>query len=413
MIDVCFAVHDVTGTYSKYTAVAIASLLDHTEEKVRIHILHDRELPVETKKRFEKLVEGYSREVFFYCAEMPEQIIERLDTSHFTVGTLWRLMMADILPDYVEKVLYLDSDLLINMDVLELWKLDMQDNLVLGKWDKAFSCIAEELGIKVKKYSNHLMENGTLNKYDYINAGVMVMDLAGIRNEKKLFDESVSFFEAYPDCEYLDQDAINYIFEGRKGLLDERFNLYTRELREKRSKLEECIYHYSGDIPFEGSNECFDREFFRILDRIEWRDGGHFNYYDLYYLFRRKINSMIRYRKELWKNNRYRELCFFGAKETVCFKRIINELEEERIQKDCFFVDSNKDLWGKSLGGFDICEPEVLREKCGKCLVIVLAFNHFNEIADRLKGMGYSIGIDVINSDILVFERDIEQVIAL
>ena len=52
MINVCYAIYDKTGNFSKIAATSILSLLENTESWVTIHILHDNTLSTENIKNF-------------------------------------------------------------------------------------------------------------------------------------------------------------------------------------------------------------------------------------------------------------------------------------------------------------------------------------------------------------------------
>ncbi|MBR2275020.1 MAG: hypothetical protein IJ873_03025, partial [Lachnospiraceae bacterium] len=136
-------------------------------------------------------------------------------------------------------------------------------------------------------------------------------------------------------------------------------------------------------------------------------------YFFLYQRFRQKTNYLIGLRNRLIKNEKYKEICFFGAKDTVYYRRLLKLLAREGINKPLFFVDNTSARWGTKLDDKDIFPPEVLRERSGSCLVIVLAYNHFDSIAEQLSVMGYYRDIDVLNPREFFFEEDIERIIAL
>ncbi|MCR4908585.1 MAG: hypothetical protein K5985_07105 [Lachnospiraceae bacterium] len=412
-INVCFAVHDSVGTYSKFTAVSIESLLSHTEENIRIFVLHDKVLPDKVKDDLQEVAGKHSQEMTFCEVKLPELFHTLPGTVHFTIGTLLRLLMLEVLPEKLEKIIYLDSDLLFNTDIKALWEQDMGDALILGKLDRGFTCMQDESFEGGLSFPHFLLEDGTLGKTEYINAGVMVMNLEGIRREKNFFEDCLEFFREYPACPYLDQDALNFVFAGRKGLLEERFNHYTRDLRGKNTALEDCIYHYSGDIPCPGSGECFDEEFFRVLGETPWRDAIAFSYYDFYQFFRKQINLLIERRVRFLDNPKYSSICMFCARETAEYRRIMNELEEKGVRKKIFFADNNPEKWGQKLDGKEIVNPAELKKLCGHCLVIVTREKYYDAVADQLEEMGYYRDIDVWKVRTLFFEDEISKVVAL
>lgn len=121
---------------------------------------------------------------------------------------LMRLGLPDLLPD-LDKVLYLDGDILVLEDVSALYQTDITDVLVAG---------VKDIGCHRKSsYTRQLSDQ-------YINTGVMLMNLDLLRREH--FVER--FFEARKNApkywQYQDQDVINYCCGNRIRELPPRWN---------------------------------------------------------------------------------------------------------------------------------------------------------------------------------------------
>ena len=52
------------------------------------------------------------------------------ENSRFTVGALYRLFVPQVLPNTVNKIIYLDSDLIVNLDIKELWQIELDDKIL-------------------------------------------------------------------------------------------------------------------------------------------------------------------------------------------------------------------------------------------------------------------------------------------
>ena len=64
--------------------------------------------------------------------------VKELGISHHITHTAYfRLFAGRLLPDQIDKVIYLDSDLLVQDDVCELWSMDLQDEYALAVPDVA------------------------------------------------------------------------------------------------------------------------------------------------------------------------------------------------------------------------------------------------------------------------------------
>ena len=108
MIHICFGVYDKDGRYSKFTGTTI-------------HILHDNTMSLYNYEKFVYLAGKYGQQIKFYnvekiCADKMEEIkklFPRVDIARFTVGAMYRLVIAKVLPANINKAIYLDSDMLV------------------------------------------------------------------------------------------------------------------------------------------------------------------------------------------------------------------------------------------------------------------------------------------------------------
>ena len=164
--------------------------------------------------------------------------IKDLGTSHHITHTAYfRLLAARLLPDTIDKVIYLDSDVLVKDDLMELWDLDLKGNYCLAAIDIA--CPFVDAYAAQKKYGtlksaiphfaavspianwNELSLDGSAH---YFNSGVMVLNIARWRDEsidQKLL-ACLRDNEKYVWC--WDQYALNVVFAGQWGELPSRWN---------------------------------------------------------------------------------------------------------------------------------------------------------------------------------------------
>lgn len=134
---------------------------------------------------------------------------KNISVGRFGKATLVRLLLHKYLPKNVNKVLYLDCDVMVLDDLDILWNESLNELSVAAVMDLSSS--PEE--------SNRLLTSG-----DYFNAGVMLIDVnrwkedcIGERAEAALNDNLATF-------KYLDQDALNYVLAGNWKRLGFRWN---------------------------------------------------------------------------------------------------------------------------------------------------------------------------------------------
>lgn len=282
MIHICYGLTDKDGRYSKFTGTSIVSVLENLPlapvRQVTFHILHDNTLTDDNRDKFVYLVGRYGQQIKFYNVEKicPEKVAEfrnwmsRTSERKFTVATLYRLLIAQIILADIAKIIYLDSDTVVNLDISKLW------NIELG--EKIFAAAIETEGTKIpaKNYLP-LCRDGIVADEDYFNAGVLLMNLAGLRQEEKTLSEGVKFISSKPHYKLFDQDILNYCFSKKIVKLPTDYNRFVVHSRRQRDfKIDNRILHYisSGKgfgVTFD-LRDRFNKLFFDYFSKTTWFD---------------------------------------------------------------------------------------------------------------------------------------------
>ncbi|MBR1420003.1 MAG: hypothetical protein IJ575_02950 [Selenomonadaceae bacterium] len=182
MIHVCYGLRDESGKYSKYAGTSIQSLLDNTQEEVTIHILHDSTLSNENRRKLSIIAYQHDQEIRFYDVDefVPELIadanrrIPKILNSRFTIGAFYRTMIPEVLD--VDKVIYIDGDIVVNLNINDLWKIDFD-----GKPLAAIPEYVTGLSVQTAMRIFNSCKSGVVDPQDYFNSGVLFMDLDQIR----------------------------------------------------------------------------------------------------------------------------------------------------------------------------------------------------------------------------------------
>lgn len=221
-IHVALAVYDPKETYSRHAGVVMASIFENTRSPVCVHILHDETLTAENRHKLLATARQYGQEIDF--VDVTEHR-NRLDTAAValvrnacSIGTLYRLFIPDVL--HLERVIYLDSDVVVDLDIRELWDIPLEGNSLAGVLDhsheKSNRTFSHE-AIRAKLLGCRLPS--------YVNAGVLVMDLDRIRRHGDFFSTAMNWLAHHRHSATLaDQDILNVLFCGDIKLIDNRFN---------------------------------------------------------------------------------------------------------------------------------------------------------------------------------------------
>lgn len=188
-------------------------------------------------------------------------------TDYLSIACYLRLFLPIMLPKHVDKVLYLDSDIIVNTCITELLDMDISDYY-------AAACLDID--------QNHCQRLSYSKKLGYYNSGVFYFNIAQLR----LFD----FFSKVQDylktvkvpLKYHDQDIMNYVLRGRIKTLEHKWNMlecfYLEE--EKRTLFSDVvegmsdtkIIHFSSAFkPWNfGCRHPKKNEYYRYLKMIPW-----------------------------------------------------------------------------------------------------------------------------------------------
>ena len=159
------------------------------------------------------------------------------------VSTYFKLGLPDLLPENVEKVLWLDSDVIVLDDVAELWDQSLEGARLAAVADSVVPFAGSAWGI------SHHRELGIDPRARYFNAGVMLIDVAGWRRDgiaAKAFDYLHRFGESVT---FWDQEGLNAALAEQWVALDERWN-HNASLPRKKSRGQElpAIVHFAGRL---------------------------------------------------------------------------------------------------------------------------------------------------------------------
>ena len=277
MIHVCFALCDKTGRYSKFTGTAMLSILENTTSKVTVHILHDSTLTADNRNKFSYIAGQYGQVVKFYnvekiCAGKLNEIkrlAPKVIKSSFTVATMYRLLIPQILPPKIEKVIYLDSDIVVNLNIAELWRIELDDK-PLAAADEVRADFFEH---KTNAAFNYLVKIGSVDYNDYFNAGVLLMNLDALRTDEDRIMSGVKFYGEHPQLNYFDQDVLNYLYSKSYLKLPEKFNSFVRKERQLSKSATKKIYHFVGSAFSIEMRDPFNRLWLDYFAKTPWFDA--------------------------------------------------------------------------------------------------------------------------------------------
>lgn len=213
--------------------VMLYSLLYNNKgNQFKIYILSDKL----EKQYFDKLEKQFECQIEIIIIDIED--IKKLNPRHIDISTFYRLKINDYIPKTIDRLLYLDTDLIINGDISELLTINLGEE----------NCVA---AVKCGVSKKHL-ENIGFKNTPYFNAGVIVFDYQKCLKGKIFTDALKLIIEDEKDYIFMDQDVLNITLKGKVEFLDLKWNygsFYAKSellTLERQTLSEPIIIHYTG-----------------------------------------------------------------------------------------------------------------------------------------------------------------------
>ncbi|MCR5265927.1 MAG: glycosyltransferase family 8 protein [Cyanobacteria bacterium RUI128] len=237
-----------TEEWLRYTYVTICSILANANEKddYKFYIMCDS-----VDINFDPMVKCFEK------IKHAEYKFIKMDNSEFEgaihdwlgVSSSYRLKLPSIIDD--DKVLYLDSDIIVLSDIAELYNHNIDDYYIAAVEDKCSHFMRERVNLK---------EGET-----FINGGVQLMNLKKFREDNL---EEIIFNKLRESDFYTDQDVINDVCRSKILQLPLKFNLmpienpghYVNRRKEFEETLEAPVVIHYTDKPWRSEvkyGECW------------------------------------------------------------------------------------------------------------------------------------------------------------
>lgn len=211
------------NNYVPMLTTTIYSMLCNASPDYRYYItvLH-RDISGDNQRIVRKFLSRFENAEISFCDV--SQTIDKYNLTtnnpHISVETYYRFLIQDLLPHY-DKVLYLDSDLIVKGDVSDLFGVDLDGALLAAAHDIDFVAnVNMKRGDRLAYAKNVL---GLKDPYSYFQAGVLVLNTRAMRSEYTM--EQWLDFASDDRFIYNDQDVLNAHCEGKVAYLDYDWNV--------------------------------------------------------------------------------------------------------------------------------------------------------------------------------------------
>lgn len=217
--------------------VSILSILKYNKGELHFYILtinyeNTKAFGVKTAKFLDELVKKTNKKSFVKLIDATEVFVKNLPKknmgSYFTPASMLRLYI-DKVPEIakLDRVLYLDYDVVCRGDLSEFYNMDLTGVEAAGVLDI---------------YGRRWYHYHGLFKQDYMNSGVMLFNMPECL-KSGMFEKTVKLCVGRWMM-LADQAALNKSIEKRK-LVDRKYNE-----QEERPRKETVLHHFSNNFKF-------------------------------------------------------------------------------------------------------------------------------------------------------------------
>lgn len=381
------------SNYVLQTCVAMESIMKNItdSEYIEFYILYSGYLG---KKEIEELqLVGKRNEL---CKVVTIDVGEKFKETKITLddvntqATFYRLGIPEFLPQY-EKCIYLDSDIIVMDNILQLMNEDIGEYYIAGVI--AYSIAGKE---------NHVLENIILSSETdkYINAGVLLINLKKLREDgkdKEFYDNMTYSFPMQ------DQDILNRVCAGKIKTLPFKYNAMTKYYKwsydqykglASPEEISEAWYkpiiiHYADIIkPWRNLTSPFSEEWWNCFFRLD-------DIQEKFLILRagiQKEQEIIINKKDLEIRSANRELVSTICKTLRLFqkryiygagkygKQLMMILAQKGIYIDSFIVSSNSNLDDNVMDIEEFCRVN----DSDSIIAIAVSDNYLQEILSTL-----------------------------
>ena len=336
VIPIFFAIDD---GYIPFLAVAIKSLIENASKEYEyiIKVLHTnvKEKNVRKIKKFE--TENVNIEfvnLSYYIKKVQDKLYTR---DYYTNTTYFRMFLPELYPQY-DKVLYLDSDIVVLGDISQLYNTEIGTNLVaaapddITQYNKVFQEYVEKV-VGVVKYQN------------YFNAGILLMNLDQLR-KFNFQDKFLYLLGTVKFSVAQDQDYLNRLCKGRVTLINNQWDIMP-VINRKINKEDIKIIHYNFAYkPWRFEDVQYKEYFWEYARKTEFLDEIQ------------KIKDSYTEEERFQDREAEKALRELAQKENSCvgddriLRKVNNNFNNEKTKERMQIIEKIEDL--EKQGKFDV-----------------------------------------------------------
>jgi lipopolysaccharide biosynthesis glycosyltransferase len=202
-----------------------------------------------------------------------------------------RLILPYLLPNEIERLLYLDCDIIVLKSLYNLFNTNLSsNNIVAAVRDQRVKAICDDWQA-IENYNDFNLDPDK----PYFNSGVLLMDLKKWKSEN-ISQKVVSITQNNPlHVKWFDQYGLNVALYDKWKVMDKRWNHFPTNQNQEIS-ITHFVTHNPNTHDYNGPNK---KLFYQILDSTAWK-GKRPRYFNILNFIPTKIAYKIKMIIQPW-----------------------------------------------------------------------------------------------------------------
>ena len=288
-------------------AAGITSICENNKDSDKITFyLMSLGITKQNKKLLNKYIKKYDRSIIFIELNNLNTYFDfDFDTNGWNPIVLARLLLDKLLPDNLDKILYLDGDTIVRGNLKELYNTNMKNYAIASSIEPTIS--------KKRKEQLKMID------FPYYNAGVLLINLENWR-KNKIGEKIIKYYKDNNGNLFAnDQDAINGSQKGKIYTLSPKYNYYnifdqysyrflsklmqpvnysdyvTKDEYEDARKNPVIIHYLGEERPWrKGNSHKYRKDYKKYLKMTPWADTEDEKGWGLYFILWRIFNFITK-----------------------------------------------------------------------------------------------------------------------
>jgi len=223
-----------------YALMRSICLSTRRRDDLVFHLLH-MPLGQEHRTDLEAITREFGARLEFYPLE--QSSLFEFFVAEMPASTQWpkvvyaRMLVADLLPADIERVIYLDCDMMVRAPIEALYEADLAG--------QPLGAVRDSLAPFITVRRDMRQNRDIFDPADpYFNSGMLVIDLALWRQIDVKAEIARIAGKGWMSRLYYDQDMLNLVFRNRWTALDWRWNVI--DAHPAHEALDPAIVHFTG-----------------------------------------------------------------------------------------------------------------------------------------------------------------------